>query len=125
VGPQTLEEAVSQIVANYGAAMLVFVAPLALAFFAKEWISNRIGGFWWKRKGYYREEMYVEVDGELGQIVYIGNYETKFYIFIVNANKEICGKWGLKVLNNDLRKRRIKVLIANVQLPNTVKGIYV
>lgn len=124
MGPQTFEDSVVQIIATYGVAFMVFLTPIILTLFAREAIANRIGGWWFKRKGYYHEDQYVKVDGQFGYIAYIGNYETKFYIYEINAGGEICGKWGLKILNNELREHSIQVLVSGASIPKSPKNLY-
>lgn len=125
MGPVTFDDAVARIISEYGLSFLVFIIPMFLMIFFREAIGNRVGGWWFKRKGYYHEDQYVTVDGEFGYIAYIGNYETKFYVYEINDQREICGKWGYKVLNNDLRKHKIKVLIANARIPGKPESLNV
>lgn len=114
-----------EVVAEHLTALLVVGIPLFVSIFFKDAIANRIGGWWFKRKGYYHEDQYVKVDGQFGFIAYIGSYETKFYIYELNTDNEIVGKWGMKILNNELREHNIQVLIPSAAIPRTPRGLYV
>lgn len=103
---------------------LMLSAPIFLSLIFREFISNIVGGILWRFKSYYREEQIVEIDGEVGQIVHIGTLQTKFYIFIINDKKEVVGKWSMRVLNNHLRTRKVKVLAPNVCIPNRLWKAY-
>lgn len=123
--PQTFDQAVIEVLSEHLTALLVVGVPLFVSIFLKDAIANRIGGWWFKRKGYYHEDQYVKVDGQFGFIAYIGSYETKFYMYELNAGGEICGKWGMKILNNKLRDHKVEVLVPPAAIHRHPRGLYV